>query len=1330
MTPAHKYPYYQTWMTVVYDSTLKIVDIINPQHCMLLQLSEEDLLGKGVSDLEDILDPANKDAASIIDRNVRKAYAENRNVYFEYSTTHKDGSATYAVCYAEKGADGLLYVNVIKIDEENIFEARKGFTNYVFDVSMNNLSVGVGMRHIAPNGQKRYILFNDVAKTFFECEEVLQSPHWNQAEDDAADEKALQLRDPLKIEKVIRDPQDNIKRWVVLTKKKINSKAGGYYIITTMIDITKRRQNEILLEQQFSLLDSMYKHLPVGIAIYDKSGKLVSLNAKEMEIFGVQHKKQVVGLNLFEEPNMPQWVRERLEKGEDVEVELEYNFNLTREHYFATSRKEPKIIAFKASVVHNRVGQIDGYLLICDDVTDKRTAKSIIDLIYKNIPLGMIVYDKHGRLLSLNQQNRDIMGIDKEINLEGLNLFEEPHMTPEYCEKLRKGEDVSFEVVYRFKEISHYFPSARDDVKYLQIHISVIQSEGAIIGYLLVNHDQTQSHHREMLLERTSVQLAAVFNSMTSAIEIYDTEGVLIDCNEQALKIFGVDRKEELIKQHLSFFNNPNLAVEYTTDLRNGNEVRFELWYDFDRVHQQNYYKTSRSGKICLETKGAPMRTKEGTLIGYIFEINEITQSKIQEEKLQILHRNLELALSAGHVSAWTYDIKRKRFTVLHGTEDTNRERTEEEAHKNLHPDDQKMTQRLFEDLISGRKRRGELTFRYYDPQSADYKYYESEMNARLDREGQIQSIVGTQRDVTEKCLKQLELENSRKSLDLVMAASDILAWDYDLLTKKHRILYGSRLIRKHTGIATTTDKRNIHPEDIGRYNDLVNKLVSGEVEKGSVDVRICDDSGKYCTFEQTMSSTKNSEGKIVGLIGSMYDISSRIKHQQELEEQNAKTKLINRVCNIIQWDYDVETQKAWTYSEKALMPHAGFTLEQYLTYVHPEDQQKVKEIFALANSRTSDVLHLEIRIKPSLSSSQYLHAVLDGVAIKDTTGKILKYSGIRRDVSRWIKIDNDLKEQIKTNNLILQNITSGLIYADRDARIIWSNMDSFDTFHNISHFKELIVGNRCKLWKDRKCLSLNRTCLIHEAVRTQTIQSRVLHQGELTFTINAIPVMGTDKEVLGVLYKIEDITKQEKFNNELKDAKNEVLRSNQILNEVIDKMPSALYIKNADDNFRFVKANKIFCDYIGRSEQEVIGKTDYDIFDPVNADLHIHNDKQVIEQGGVSLYEDEIVMAGESRHWHIVKSAIQVATGQRYTIGIALDVTQTHRIAQELRQKRDETILANQILNEIVDRVPGGIYMKDVADKFRYIRANAFFCHIIQKEQREVVGNTDMELL
>ena len=61
----------------------------------------------------------------------------------------------------------------------------------------------------------------------------------------------------------------------------------------------------------------------------------------------------------------------------------------------------------------------------------------------------------------------------------------------------------------------------------------------------------------------------------------------------------------------------------------------------------------------------------------------------------------------------------------------------------------------------------------------------------------------------------------------------------------------------------------------------------------------------------------------------------------------------------------------------------------------------------------------------------------------------------------------------------------------------------------------------------------------------------------------------------------------------------------------VIDVVPHPIFVK--DEQTRFVVVNELFCELMGHSFEELIGKTDYDFFPKEQADVFRGNDLRVL---------------------------------------------------------------------------------------------------------------------
>ncbi len=91
-----------------------------------------------------------------------------------------------------------------------------------------------------------------------------------------------------------------------------------HLVLTTMRDVTRRRRIEAALRQSGERFRQIFDESPIGIEYYSPGGRLLHINRSSLAIHGVSGKQDMMGYNLFQDPNTPAWVSERLRCGEEA----------------------------------------------------------------------------------------------------------------------------------------------------------------------------------------------------------------------------------------------------------------------------------------------------------------------------------------------------------------------------------------------------------------------------------------------------------------------------------------------------------------------------------------------------------------------------------------------------------------------------------------------------------------------------------------------------------------------------------------------------------------------------------------------------------------------------------------------------------------------------------------------------------------------------------------------------------------------------------------------------------------------------------------------------
>ena len=128
------------------------------------------------------------------------------------------------------------------------------------------------------------------------------------------------------------------------------------------------------LQYSERLLSNIFKYLPIGIELYDMDGVLVDLNDKELEMFHIEKKEDVLGINIFDNPIFPKEMKERLKKNEGADFTFRYDFSQVGSYYQNTQKQGTIDLMTKVTTLYNSEHQPINYLLINADKTETTVA--------------------------------------------------------------------------------------------------------------------------------------------------------------------------------------------------------------------------------------------------------------------------------------------------------------------------------------------------------------------------------------------------------------------------------------------------------------------------------------------------------------------------------------------------------------------------------------------------------------------------------------------------------------------------------------------------------------------------------------------------------------------------------------------------------------------------------------------------------------------------------------------------------------------------------------------------------------------------------------------
>jgi PAS domain S-box-containing protein len=137
---------------------------------------------------------------------------------------------------------------------------------------------------------------------------------------------------------------------------------------------------------------------------------------------------------------------------------------------------------------------------------------------------------------------------------------------------------------------------------------------------------------------------------------------------------------------------------------------------------------------------------------------------------------------------------------------------------------------------------------------------------------------------------------------------------------------------------------------------------------------------------------------------------------------------------------------------------------------------------------------------------------------------------------------------------------------------------------------------------------------------------------------------------------------------------------SNMVFNSVLNGLPDLIFIKNAKG--QYLGGNRAFFSFYGKSEDEILGRTDIELIGEEKAKKNIHSDNLVLTTGAKwEIIEWDKSVSGQKFKFEKTKIPLKDKRGQIFGIvGISHDILLRHKYEQELALAKERAAESDRI--------------------------------------------------
>ena len=424
----------------------------------------------------------------------------------------------------------------------------------------------------------------------------------------------------------------------------------GY--IGTITDISGRRESESALRESEVRFRNAVTNAPIPIMIHCE-GNIQQLSNSFLQITGLD-KDDIKNLEQWHEIASP--VVDIFET-EQTQQQKTVDSGIISGAWRVVSTNQPRIWEFSSSVI-GTLG--DGKQVITSmamDITHKKQmeedlykSRQELNAIFQGAPILMFLVNNQKEIIKVNQTAVNFTGLSRQ---DLLNQRMGQALNCVYCEKSSKCLEMPECSQCRMNlMIDSIFYKNQKKISVDEMELTLMK-DGVHVKrtffahaevlfsdpeprVLFTLHDITDRIEAEAELKKSEAKFRNLVANAPVGIALVNSQGIIVDANNTAVRIFGFDSQEEIVGK---------LSEEFYLDKKERSIFLYHL--DIDKAKGMETQMVDRFGNQIWLMETAVKHIFPNGDTGHLSILEDISQRKENEAKIRAYQENLEDMISA-----------------------------------------------------------------------------------------------------------------------------------------------------------------------------------------------------------------------------------------------------------------------------------------------------------------------------------------------------------------------------------------------------------------------------------------------------------------------------------------------------------------------------------------------------------------------------------------------------------------------------------------------------------------------------------------------------------